>query len=439
MSAGHSALPRWYHCRTDVGRHREINEDAHAEYALGDGAVLLVVADGMGGHEAGEVASRIAVEAIGHIVQNSPSPDPREKLRNGFLVANQRILATAESTGAAGMGTTAVAAYIRGEQAYVAHVGDSRLYHIRQGHVVSRTLDHTRVQKMISMGILAAADAKQHPDANVVTRALGHAQLADGSTLDPEVGETPLQLLVGDALVLCSDGLYDDVQDEEIAQLLVGRSASVAAQALVALANERGGHDNITVTVLQYGSEQGEQPTPAPSSPARVSRRSLVGALAAVAALGLAALAGVLYLAARGPVAPVVAPAGALKSPALVDAATPAPADAGSKLAAMAVPTEARPAPAVASTTTPPTSKPADQKSEDKPADKKPADKKPADKKPTDKKPADKPTDKKAADKPADKEPSDKPVDKKPADKKPADKKPADGPKKPASKKSANE
>src|SRR5580658_10176089 len=105
--------PCYYHSLSDVGREREGNEDAHGEFALGAGCVLLVVADGMGGHQCGEVASKIAVEAIGQIVQNSPADDPREKLRNGFLVANQRILSEAERSAAQGMGTTAVAAYVR--------------------------------------------------------------------------------------------------------------------------------------------------------------------------------------------------------------------------------------------------------------------------------------------------------------------------------------
>lgn len=334
MTGESTALPRWYHCETNVGRHREMNEDSHAEYALGDGAVLLVVADGMGGHEAGEVASRIAVDAIGHIVQNSPATDPREKLRNGFLVANQRILATAQTSGTPGMGTTAVAAYVRGAETYVAHVGDSRLYHVRKGTVLYRTLDHTRVQKMISMGILAAADAKQHPDANVVTRALGYARLADGSTLEPEVGQTPLTLVAGDSLVLCSDGLYDDVEDAELAQLLAGRSAPEAAQALVALANERGGHDNITVTVLHYGAEQGAPPLKAPAGPARSSRRPLLSTLAAVGGLALAALALGFYVHTRGASREIHAPDMAAAKASAVAIAVPSLAaaapDAGS-------------------------------------------------------------------------------------------------------------
>ncbi|MCC6996798.1 MAG: protein phosphatase 2C domain-containing protein [Deltaproteobacteria bacterium] len=258
-------VARYYHSVTDVGRQREANEDSRAEYALGDGGVLLVVADGMGGHENGEVASRIAVEALGQIFQNSPAPDPRDKLKNGMLVANQRIVSEAERLKVEGMGTTAVAAYVRGSRAYVAHVGDSRLYHVRDGALIWRTTDHTRVQKMVQMGILSAEEAKDHPDANVVSRALGFAQLADGSALEPEVQDEPLDLRPGDSLILCTDGLYDGVTDAEVAQTVAGRTAKDGAQALVDLANERGGHDNITVTVLHYGRDIGSRPAPASS------------------------------------------------------------------------------------------------------------------------------------------------------------------------------
>lgn len=244
-----------YHASTAVGQKREHNEDNHGEFTFPDGALLLVVADGMGGHEGGEIASQIAVEAIGHIVRHSPATDPRERLHNGFLVAHQRVVTQAEKVGKKGMGTTAVAVHVKGDEAYVAHVGDSRCYLVRKGGVVWVTTDHTRVQKMVSMGILSAAEAKHHPDANIVTRAIGHGASPDGDgpALVPEIQKEPLILQSGDVLVLCSDGLYDDVTDAEIAAMATGEDLKQAAEDLIDLANQRGGHDNITVSIMRYG------------------------------------------------------------------------------------------------------------------------------------------------------------------------------------------
>jgi protein phosphatase len=247
----------YFHAQTDVGRQREKNEDSHAEYPMADGTVLLIVADGMGGHGHGDVASQIAVKVVGEVFQNASETDPRQRLHLGFVTANQQIIAEAERIGGAGMGTTCVAAYVRGAEAWVAHIGDSRIYQVRDGQVIWRTIDHTRVQKMVEMGLLSAAAAKDHPDANVVTRALGYAQLADGTVIEPEVKMEPLELQAGDALVLCSDGLYDDIEDHEIAAALPGKSAEGAARGLVDVANGRGGHDNITCTILTFGSQVG--------------------------------------------------------------------------------------------------------------------------------------------------------------------------------------
>jgi serine/threonine protein phosphatase PrpC len=244
-----------YHAQTDVGRQREKNEDSHAEYPLPDGGVLLIVADGMGGHGHGDVASQIAVRVIGEVFQTTSGTDPRDRLHSGFLTANRQIIAEAERIGGAGMGTTCVAAYVRGAEAWVAHIGDSRIYHVRDGLVLWRTTDHTRVQKMVEMGLLAASAAKDHPDANVVTRALGYAQLADGTIIEPDVKMEPLVLHPGDSLVLCSDGLYDDIEDHEISSALPGQTPEDAARMLVDTANSRGGHDNITCTVLTFASQ----------------------------------------------------------------------------------------------------------------------------------------------------------------------------------------
>ena len=136
MAASPSALT--FHSVTDVGRGREQNEDSCGDVSTAGGE-LVVVCDGMGGHENGEVASRIAVDAILQIFQNSPSSDPAERLKNGFLVANQRILAHAEKAGLDGMGTTAVAAFVKDGEAWVAHVGDSRCYRIRGGGIQQMT------------------------------------------------------------------------------------------------------------------------------------------------------------------------------------------------------------------------------------------------------------------------------------------------------------
>jgi protein phosphatase len=241
-----------YSAATDVGQDRELNEDCHGEFELADGGYLLVVCDGMGGHEGGEVASRIAVDAIGQIFQNSTAESPAQKLANGFRVANQRILAEAERADTEGMGTTAVAAYVNGNRFITAHVGDSRAYQVRGGKVVWQTRDHTRVQKMVEKGIITADEAKDHPDANVVTRALGYQQTADGEPIEADVEETPIKMKLGDTLVLCSDGLYDGVTDQEIADTVTGVEPLEAAQELVDFANRRGGHDNITVCVVRF-------------------------------------------------------------------------------------------------------------------------------------------------------------------------------------------
>jgi protein phosphatase len=241
-----------YAAATDVGQDRELNEDNHGEFELDGGGLLLVVCDGMGGHEGGEVASQIAVDAIGQIFQNSPAEDPGEKLANGFRVANQRILAEAERANAEGMGTTAVAVYLDGNRFTSAHVGDSRVYQVRGGAVVWHTLDHTRVQKMVDKGILDAEEAKSHPDANVVTRALGYRETAEGEPIEADVLASPRTLQPGDTLVLCSDGLYDGVSDQEIADTVTGAEPDASAQELVDFANRRGGHDNITVCVVRF-------------------------------------------------------------------------------------------------------------------------------------------------------------------------------------------
>ncbi len=225
---------------------------------MSDGSLFVMVADGMGGHEAGEVASALAVQVVEETVTNGVEGDPRDHLYNALLDANSAILEEGRRSGKQGMGTTGVAAVCRGRQVYVALVGDSRCYHVRKGQLVWRTVDHTRVQMLLDSGEISELEARSHPEAGMLTRALGHARMADNRPLVPDVLADPLELQERDALVLCSDGLHDLVEDFEIGQVVAGKSPEDAARALVELALDRGGYDNVTVAVVVAGKRTGE-------------------------------------------------------------------------------------------------------------------------------------------------------------------------------------
>jgi protein phosphatase len=242
---------------TDQGKVRGNNEDAWGRAWLGDAGLLVCVCDGMGGHEAGEVASRLAVDTLeAHVLAaraQGAEADPRAWLYHGLMAANARILDQGQRAGRRGMGTTAVAAVVEAARAWVALVGDSRLLHVRGGHVIWRTLDHTRVQALLDRGVIQEDEARGHPDAGMLTRALGHARTSQGDLLEPEVMADPLELCAGDALVLCSDGLHDLVDDWEIASAVAGRTADEIVARLVSDALDRGGHDNVTVQAVVVG------------------------------------------------------------------------------------------------------------------------------------------------------------------------------------------
>ncbi|MEQ1565995.1 MAG: protein phosphatase 2C domain-containing protein, partial [Myxococcota bacterium] len=238
---------------SDVGRVRDSNEDSFGHTWLADGTLFVMVADGMGGHAAGEVASGIAVQVLEEVVARDPDADPRERLFKGLLEAHDAILQEGRASGMRGMGTTAIVSLCLGAEIYVALVGDSRLYHVRKGHPMWRTSDHTRVQMLVEQGLLQQSEVTGHVEYGKLTRALGHPKMADGRPLTPDVLASPIRLLRDDALVLCSDGLHDLVQDGEIGQAIAGREPADAARELVRLANERGGHDNVTVAVIVAG------------------------------------------------------------------------------------------------------------------------------------------------------------------------------------------
>ena len=244
---------------SDVGRKRKGNEDAHV-VNLEQG--LYVVADGMGGHAAGEVASRIAVESIEEFVTltggNQEITWPfgldetisydGNRLKTAIRHANRRVLeATRESAELEGMATTVAAVLIEGDVANLAHVGDSRIYRWSDEELTLLTSDHSWVNEQIQTGVISPEQARSHPLRNVVTRALG-------GRADLRVDIQALKMKEGDVLLLCSDGLTTMISDEEIAGALRSSGGDIgqAAQALVDDANGHGGEDNITVVLMKF-------------------------------------------------------------------------------------------------------------------------------------------------------------------------------------------
>ncbi|MBL8189958.1 MAG: Stp1/IreP family PP2C-type Ser/Thr phosphatase [Acidobacteria bacterium] len=234
---------------TDAGCVRENNED-NARFQTTTKASLMVVADGVGGHSAGEEASRLAVESICQRFFDS-SDAINDALREAFAEANQAIFRAAQSRfDWQGMGTTATALVISNGQAFAAQVGDSRLYLVRDERIYQLSEDHSAVMEMVRMGVMTLAEAEGHEDRNIILRALG---------TKPEVAvtvwEKPFPVRVGDRFVLCTDGLFDLVSDEEIKTILTAAPADQSTgdicRQLVELAKANGGYDNITVGIVQ--------------------------------------------------------------------------------------------------------------------------------------------------------------------------------------------
>jgi protein phosphatase len=236
---------------SDRGRRREVNEDAW-RYELPDDArraqkgVLALVADGMGGHAAGDIASKLAVTLIARTYYNQPQP-PQAALATALEAANRAIYQAAQHQPQLhGMGTTCTALVLHEGAAYSAQVGDSRLYLVRNEQIYLMSEDHSAVMEMVRRGQMTIADARQHEDKNIILRALG---------TQPEVNvatwQTPFPVRDGDQFILCSDGLYDLVSDEEIRQSVAINEPPAACERLIALACERGGYDNITAGIIK--------------------------------------------------------------------------------------------------------------------------------------------------------------------------------------------
>jgi serine/threonine protein phosphatase PrpC len=279
---------------TDVGRKRPHNEDYVEHFVPPDpqqrarkGAIYLV-ADGMGGHQAGEVASQGAVELVIHQYYSDPDLDVGASLVRAIRAANKQIHSQAQADPSkSGMGTTLVAAVVLGRKVYVANVGDSRAYLINRTGITQITDDHSWVEEQVRAGLLTPEQARKHPQRNLVTRALGSKPTVEVDLFEGEIG-------AGDTLLLCSDGLTGRVEDQEIAAMVREHLPKEASRLLVAQANERGGNDNITVLIVRAQEEQLTMPMPAAAEPARRSNLIpiLIGAAAILALLlgGLAAL-----------------------------------------------------------------------------------------------------------------------------------------------------
>jgi protein phosphatase len=235
--------------RSDPGRdpEKQVNEDAcgHKETRLGH---LCVVCDGMGGHASGREAAELALAAIFDTLgRASEQASPAEALGAAVEEANRRVFAMATDEVAVGRpGATLVAVLLHAKGTEVAHVGDSRAYLVHQGQIFRLTRDHSIVQELVDRGLLTPEQAVHHPEANRITRALGMAR-----DVEVEVRAEPVRHVSGDAFVLCSDGLCDLVVDHEILAIVGAEPAAQAVGKLVDLANARGGHDNVTVTVLR--------------------------------------------------------------------------------------------------------------------------------------------------------------------------------------------
>jgi protein phosphatase len=236
--------------KTDLGRVRENNEDKFEFFEPEDPAVLATkgsfygIADGMGGHSAGQIACELALKVVIRAYYESPSADTHASLHRAVEEANAMIYDTAQMiTERSGMGTTLSAVILREDKVTVVQVGDSRGYLIRDGQISQITEDHSWVAEQVRNGSMTWEEAQSSPFRNIITRSIGTA-----STVEADV--TTEDIKVGDTLVLCSDGLSGHVDPSDIMATVLEHSPSIAAMRLVEEANERGGRDNITVMVL---------------------------------------------------------------------------------------------------------------------------------------------------------------------------------------------
>lgn len=232
---------------TDVGKKREVNQDYvyTTEEPVGNLPNLFVVADGMGGHQAGDFASKFTVDVLLKEIKNTEDKNPEDIIKNAIQIANTKLIEAAEQDEhLQGMGTTIVVATVIEHMLYYANVGDSRLYLINQ-EIEQLTKDHSLVEEMVRLGGIKPEEAKNHPDKNIITRAIG-------AKADVEVDFFERRLSRKDKIVMCSDGLSNLVDDDEIFQIIQSsRDIVEAVEHLIKAANDNGGNDNIGVVMVK--------------------------------------------------------------------------------------------------------------------------------------------------------------------------------------------
>lgn len=232
---------------TDIGKKRKVNQDYvyTSENPIGNLPNLFIVADGMGGHNAGDFASKLTVETLLNEIADSFEKNPVKILEKAISAANDIIRQKASETpDMEGMGTTLVAATRLGKYLHVANVGDSRLYVVGK-EIRQITKDHSLVEEMVRIGTISHSEARNHPDKNIITRAIGAA-----AEVEPDFFVVEIEK--GDVILMCSDGLTNMLEDEEIRMILGGaRDIVERAQALVDAANANGGRDNISVVLIE--------------------------------------------------------------------------------------------------------------------------------------------------------------------------------------------
>lgn len=257
------ALGLWYwskcmrvipYALSDVGQKRAHNED---NYLVAEDLGLFAVADGMGGHQAGEMASRLAVEKLrGFLRAQDPNATPSERLlflTDAMMRVGAEILDAAQADPALeGMGTTLTSLWVKGRRAYIGHVGDSRAYLFRDGRVQQLTFDHSWVAEQVRAGFLTEKEARESRFRHIITRSVGFER-------DVQVDSAMLPIHVGDCLLLCSDGLSNFLDEMDLNEVLGRQLYRDVPKVLVGLANARGGDDNITAVLIHVANDSGPE------------------------------------------------------------------------------------------------------------------------------------------------------------------------------------